>query len=74
MAIQIYGEWNYFYKINLFKKKGGRKESKKRTIKPIRITFKKNIMKKGWKIVILILKTIVQTVESIFGKKNEPSN
>lgn len=31
-------------------------------------------MKKGWKIVILILKTIVQTVESIFGKKNEPNN
>lgn len=31
-------------------------------------------MKKGWKIVILILKTIVQTVESIFSKKNEPSN
>uniref|UniRef100_A0AAU8AWS8 Uncharacterized protein n=1 Tax=Dulem virus 214 TaxID=3145691 RepID=A0AAU8AWS8_9VIRU len=31
-------------------------------------------MKKGWKIVITILKVIVKTVESIFGKKNEPNN
>uniref|UniRef100_A0AAU8B3V5 Uncharacterized protein n=1 Tax=Dulem virus 214 TaxID=3145691 RepID=A0AAU8B3V5_9VIRU len=31
-------------------------------------------MKKGWKIVITILKVIVKTVESIFDKKNEPNN
>lgn len=74
MVVQIYGEWNYFYKNNLFKKKGGYRKSKKKPNKLIRVTSKKSIMKKGWKIVILILKTIVQTVESIFGKKNEPSN